>query len=539
MGGIAGIFRRDGLPADRSLIVRQSERLGDRGPDDGAVYVEGELGLAHRRSDAEGRGHQPHWDEENRIAVALDADLRGLGELAAKLRERGHRVREDHPADVVLAAFREWGDAFAERLEGAFAVVVLDRAERRLLLARDALGVRPLYFASNERRFAFSSELRALLADPGVARVLDPEAVAAWFDWGFVPEPQTLLRDVWVLSPGHVLVVDAEGTRARRFWQPAARAGSAEQLAADLRRALVEAAERAHEGAELVAMSGGRGSSALLAASPLPSLGLAGFDPDDRREALRFSSELSRPHAEMLDEATPITRARRSVAAVDTPIGDPWLLPQLALGSALRASGRVAGPVLSGHGYAEVGGNAAPLSRLPSPLTEGLARLEPAEPGTIARLSAHIFPILDRVAVEAQRPLRPAFVSKDTVELALALRGANVDAPVALPERVRLQPPRRSAGALAAWMRGPINQWMEELLFGRPGGSSGFFDAQRLRWWWYQHQLRLADRSPELWRAAVFEHWYRTEIEGERQDDAHRRRRRRRKTEPSLRGRPR
>lgn len=549
MGGIVGVIGRTGL-ADRAVLVRQTELLLNRGPDDGAVYVSGPFGLGYRRVDAEGLAHQPCWDEEGRIGVVIDADLEGLGDLAAGLSARGHRLRAVDPPSVLVAAYREWGDGCVDHLSGSFALAILDRAAGHLLLARDRVGARPLYYHSGPRRFGFASELRALLGDPGVPRVLDPGPVLAWFRLGFVPEPMTLLRDVRAVEPGEVLLVERDRIRSRRYWSPGDVSVGPEWAVAHLRERLEAAAVRSSRDRAQVALSGGRISTSLAAwialrRGPVRTVSVSGLDGFDTVAAREVSRELGFEHREVALVREPVDALGTALEAMDLPFSDPFFVNQIGLARALsrpdpaERSELVRRAVLLGIGAHEILGErplrvAAAFALSPAflagPAALEAASLEPEAIPLATRLSSVALRYADRASTIAQRPVRAALVDPDVLEAVAALRG---DQPGwdrisrgLVPGRLAAEAHRRAAPPLTPWMRGAVNALVEGLLFERPGGASGLLDTRRLRRWWYAHQLGFSDRAMEIWQSVVFEHWYRSVVVGEGFDPAPRRRRR-------------
>ena len=526
MAGIVGTFRAPGQgEADRTLLVRQTELLAARGPDDGAVYLEGPYGLGHRRLDAEGTGHQPHWDEESRVAVLVDADLLNREALAQTLASKGHRLGSDEPAEVILAAYREWGDSFLERLEGTYALAVLDRKARSLFLARDPSGGRPLFYHRDRRRFTFASNLATLVADPATPRTLDPDAVVTWFSIGYVPAPDSLLKEVRSVVPGEALLVTEEGVRSRRRGEAASLALAPEARLSALRSRLEEASTAAARGATGLALSGGRVSSALLAwiagaDLDLPALHLVGFDPEDRRAARRLVGERGWTPRELRTRGAPLSLLRDAVGAMELPVADPWFVTQYALGRALRGSHSVEGPIVTGHGGREMTAETSTRSGLDAlrrELSESPAGRAAAHRAAEASLPERAIglagPVVDALGVVAERAIRAPMLSPSVLEL----RGARPDpgrptwarlARGSVPGPVAAAPGRRLGPPLAAWLRGPAQRWAEEELFG-PEEGSAMVDRGRLRRWWYGLQLRVQDRSEALWRALVFEAWYR------------------------------
>jgi asparagine synthase (glutamine-hydrolysing) len=224
MCGIAGIFRRDGTPVDRRTLLAATRVLAHRGPDGEGTWLEGHVGLGHRRlaiRDLSDAGRQPMWSASGRVVATYNGEIYNYEELARELeRERGIVLRSRCDAELIPNGYEAWGDGVFDRLEGMFAVGLWDTKEQRLVLARDGVGIKPLYVADNGRIVRFASEVKSFQADPEFVRVLEPSALHAYLAQGYVAPDRTLLRDVAQLPPGTVRTYDRDGRRERRFWQP-------------------------------------------------------------------------------------------------------------------------------------------------------------------------------------------------------------------------------------------------------------------------------------------------------------------------------
>ena len=173
MCGINGVFHYAGGCADPELVRRQAELIRHRGPDDEGLWHEGPVALAHRRLsivDLSPGGHQPMPNEDASLWVTYNGELYNWPEVKGTLAARGHRFRGASDTEMLLHLYEEHGDAMVVHLRGMFALGLYDRGRRRLLLARDRLGKKPLFYHDNGRRIVFASELKALLLDPSVPR---------------------------------------------------------------------------------------------------------------------------------------------------------------------------------------------------------------------------------------------------------------------------------------------------------------------------------------------------------------------------------
>ena len=202
-------------------LDHMTDAMSHRGPDDRGVYVEAGVAIGARRLsiiDVEG-GHQPFSNEDHRIWAAQNGELYNHNELRSELEGRGHRFASRCDTEILPHLYEEHGVAFAERLRGKFGIVVWDGRRRRCVVARDRLGIKPMYWAQVGDLVVFASELKSLLASGLVQPELDLEAIDAYLALGFVPGPRTPLRGVFKLMPAHRLVIDPAGVRVERYWE--------------------------------------------------------------------------------------------------------------------------------------------------------------------------------------------------------------------------------------------------------------------------------------------------------------------------------
>jgi asparagine synthase (glutamine-hydrolysing) len=194
--------------------------LSHRGPDAEGYLLERGGALGHRRLsiiDVSG-GDQPIFNEDRTKAVVFNGEIYNFQELSVELEMRGHRFATRSDTEVIVHAWEEFGDACISRLRGMFAVALWDRRNRRLLLARDRIGKKPLYYAHDSRRLLFSSELKALTMDPLIKRILDLEALDDYLSFGAVPAPKTIYRGIQQLPAAHYLVWQAGQVRITEYW---------------------------------------------------------------------------------------------------------------------------------------------------------------------------------------------------------------------------------------------------------------------------------------------------------------------------------
>ena len=244
MCGICGDVDLLGAP-DEAPVRRMARALAHRGPDAEGFFVDGPAALGHRRLsilDIAG-GVQPMVREG--VALVFNGQAYEHDEVRERLRSRGHAFSTRSDTEVVLRAYLEWGERFVEELHGMFALALWDAPRRKLLLARDRLGKKPLYYALAQgaswtgapegaaTRAVFGSELKAFAAHGDVPRELDHEALAQYLAVEYVPAPRSIHRHVFKLPAGHVAVLDGRGFHLRRYWElpaPAASRISAEEI---------------------------------------------------------------------------------------------------------------------------------------------------------------------------------------------------------------------------------------------------------------------------------------------------------------------
>lgn len=393
MCGIAGLFcyrsiGREGEPASRETLARMVAPLRHRGPDDQGILTAGPLGLAHARLsilDLAG-GHQPIFNEDRSVAVVCNGEIYNHRELRAWLEGRGHIFATRSDTEVVAHLYEELGEGCVEALAGMFALAVADLRRRRLLLARDRAGKKPLFVADDGRRLAFASELKSLTAAGLVGREVDPDAVDLYLAYGYVPAPWTIFRGATKLPAGHLAVVTEIGPRVERYWDvqfaPPAEALStaqAEELTAELEGLLGQAVrDRLESDVPLGAfLSGGIDSgtvvSLMSAAMDQPvrthTVGFSDRTFDEREDAAAVARALGSDHAEYEVRPDLADVLPRIGWHLDEPFADPSAVPTWYVSRETRRRVTVA---LSGDGGDEL--FAGYPGRYGMPLWEARAR---------------------------------------------------------------------------------------------------------------------------------------------------------------------
>nr|XP_061807095.1 asparagine synthetase [glutamine-hydrolyzing] 1-like [Nerophis lumbriciformis] len=364
MCGIVGVFHFDARrPVDVDLLVRQTDAIAHRGPDDGGVYAEAGVGLGHRRLsiiDVDG-GQQPMWDLEGRIGVVFNGEIYNYRELKKQLESKGHQFVTNSDTEVILGAYREWGAACVDRFVGMFALAVHDRKSRTLFLARDRLGKKPLYYYRDGERIVFASEMKAILVDRTISRSLEPTAALDFYAYNYVPGPQTILQRFFKLPAGHSMFITRDDVRVARYWDvdfsgPIAD-GSVDRHSETLLEELEDAVRlRLRSDVPLGAfLSGGVDSSLIVALmsrqldTPVKTntIGFSEAGYDERGYAQETAGLYETDHSEHLIEADAASIVEDLSWFYDEPFGDSSAVPTYYLCEATRKKVTVA---LSGDG---------------------------------------------------------------------------------------------------------------------------------------------------------------------------------------------
>jgi asparagine synthase (glutamine-hydrolysing) len=221
MCGIAGFTTFTGPRGDElPRLARMMDALAHRGPDGQGVYHDPAVALGHRRLsiiDVAG-GAQPMASPDGRYHIAYNGEVYNYLELRRTLQDRGHTFRTQSDTEVLLACFLADGPAALQKIDGMFAFAIWDRRERELFLARDRIGIKPLYFATRGPDLLFASELKALLAHGDISRELSPPSVSKYFSFGYIPAPHTIFAAVHKLEPGTFLTFSAKGLSKSIYW---------------------------------------------------------------------------------------------------------------------------------------------------------------------------------------------------------------------------------------------------------------------------------------------------------------------------------
>lgn len=363
MCGIAGIYNyKNDQPINETVLRRMTGALAHRGPDDEGFHVAGPIGLGHRRLsiiDVTG-GRQPVFNEDATVAVILNGEIYNYRELAKLVESRGHRLRTQSDTETIVHLYEEFGEACVEHLHGMFAFALWDSRQQKLLLARDRIGKKPLYFADVSGALIFGSELKALLEHPQMSREVYPLAVADYFSYQFVPAPKTIYRHARKLRAGHCLIVTPNGATERQYWdidfsqtEQRSEAEWCEMLLDEFRSAVD--ARLIGEVPLGAFLSAGVDSSAVAAMmsrvnSRQVITATVGFDEEkfsEAGDARAFAESLNAEHHERIVTPDAVSVIEKLAWHFDEPFADASAIPTFYVSQAAREFVTVA---LSGDG---------------------------------------------------------------------------------------------------------------------------------------------------------------------------------------------
>ena len=368
MCGIAGIVcaHPDRRP-DAALLTRMTDRLRHRGPDDSGAVVRGPAALGMRRLkiiDLE-TGQQPMTGEDQRAWVVFNGEIYNYRELTERQRARGHTFRTRSDTEVIVHGYEDLGSGVLGELDGMFAIAVWDEYTRTLLLARDRVGIKPLYYAVLPDQLVFASEIKALLEHPGVDRTLDIPSVSRYLAYEYVPAPHAIFRTIRKLPAGHWLTYTDGRVKVEPYWNLQFSRGAkiTEAEAVERLRAALDIAVRRHLISDVplgMFLSGGIDSATVAAVAAahvsgrLQTFSIGFTDPsfDESGHARRVAQAVgSDHHEEILDARAALELVERLPDLVDEPLGDASILPTYLLSRFARRSVTVA---LSGDGGDEL-----------------------------------------------------------------------------------------------------------------------------------------------------------------------------------------
>jgi asparagine synthase (glutamine-hydrolysing) len=366
--GFVAVVGRDGKPVVRADLERMRDVVAHRGPDDAGLYLDGPVGLGHRRLsilDISSAGRQPISNEDETVWLVFNGEIYNFVELAAVLQRRGHRFRSHTDSEVIVHLYEDVGTRCVEYLCGMFAFVIWDARQQQLFGARDRTGMKPFHYYNDRRRFICASEIKSILADDSVPRVAQPEYFADYLYAGYSLDAKTPFRDIHQLLPGHLLTLRNGQLRTEKYWDVVHDyefGRSHEQITEELRSLLDESIQiHCRSDASLGShLSGGLDSSTVVSFAArhrerLPTFSIR-FEGHPYFDETAFAKALARHVGVEYFEASPSSSDLRTLL--------PALLWHLEVpmptsgGFAYYASAQLAAQhakvVLTGHGGDEV-----------------------------------------------------------------------------------------------------------------------------------------------------------------------------------------
>ncbi|SFH82974.1 asparagine synthase (glutamine-hydrolyzing) [Planctomicrobium piriforme] len=379
MCGIAGaVWSRPEDAVDRNTLTRMTTAIQHRGPDDygllfssdleGGQAVSAQCGLGHRRLSIIdlGGGHQPLGNEDGTVWTVFNGEIYNYRELREELIARGHKLATSSDTEVIVHLYEELGPRCVEKMRGMFAFAVWDQRRGRLLLARDRMGQKPLFYRQDGSRLLFGSELKAILQVPGLPREVDPRSIDLFLTYQYVPHPHTIFKGYHKLPPAHVAVFEQGELTVSRYWEPpyAEPAGpplSPEKWRQELRATLTESVRlRMRSDVPVGAFLSGGIDSTIIAGlmqsqSERPihtfSIGFPIKEFDERSFARQAAEHLKTDHHEYLVEPSALGMLPKLIWHYDEPFGDSSAIPTMYLSEVTRQVVKVA---LSGDGGDEL-----------------------------------------------------------------------------------------------------------------------------------------------------------------------------------------
>jgi asparagine synthase (glutamine-hydrolysing) len=366
MCGICGVVSfQPNVPLDRSILLRMNASLRHRGPDDEGYYDDDQASLAMRRLSIIDlhTGQQPISNESGDIWVVYNGEIYNFQQVRATLEQRGHVFKTQTDTEIIVHAYEEYGDECVIHFNGVFAIALWDARERRLFLARDRLGIKPLYYWSSADKLVFGSELKALIIHPDVPRRVALPALDLFLTLEYIPAPRTIYEGVFKLLPGHLLVVEQGKLKLTQYWDvPDQPISQSEAECGEILSGLIKESVRLRLISDVALgafLSGGIDSSTIVgymsqsATEPVRTFSI-GFE-DDTYNELPYAAAVAKHfgtkhHAEVLkSDHTDLTE--QLVAHFDEPFADTSIFPTFLVS---KLASREVKVVLSGDGGDEL-----------------------------------------------------------------------------------------------------------------------------------------------------------------------------------------
>jgi len=350
---------------NQELIKSMSKVLEHRGPDGKGHYTNKGISLGHRRLsiiDLSSAGKQPMTNENETIWITYNGEIYNFQELRKILEDKGHRFKSNTDTEVLVHGYEEWGEQVVEKLNGMFAFAIWDDVQKKLFLARDHLGIKPLYYYWNGKEFVFASEIKAILQEPSIPRIVNRTAANKYFSLRYIPGEDTLFAGIKKLLPGHTAILQKNNLTIRQFWdlpipQNKYQGKNVKNLLEDsVKRRLVADVPVG------VYLSGGIDSASLvglaskLKSEPIKTFSV-GFNYNDKVDELQKAGKIAQhfqtDHHEIVVEGSIKELLPKIIWKLDMPHGDPVVVPMFRLSELASQKVKV---VLSGEGADELFG---------------------------------------------------------------------------------------------------------------------------------------------------------------------------------------
>ncbi|MEZ4526971.1 MAG: asparagine synthase (glutamine-hydrolyzing) [Desulfobacterales bacterium] len=364
MCGICGIYHRDSQPVERNHVETMNSMMLHRGPDGEGIHTDTCIGLGHRRLsiiDLEA-GKQPMSNADGSIQVVFNGEIYNFLELKKILEAKGFRFRTRSDTESIIYAYEQWGESFAEKLRGMFAIALWDARKQKLILLRDRVGKKPLYYFCDQNCLIFASELKALTAIPGIPKEMDFHALDAYLSFGYVPSPMSIFRHIRKLPPAHLAVCTSEKFSIRPYWELDMNHSTDPEdentVAEELKAIFDESVKlRLMSDVPLGAfLSGGVDSSAVVASMSLlmgkepvktASIGFSEKKFDELAYARMVAKQYHTDHTEFVVKPDALSVLEKIVWHLDEPFADASAIPTYYVSQMARRKVTVA---LSGDG---------------------------------------------------------------------------------------------------------------------------------------------------------------------------------------------
>jgi asparagine synthase (glutamine-hydrolysing) len=368
MCGICGVYLHDNRSEiNPGILKRMCDTIYHRGPDDEGIYHNDQVFLGSRRLsiiDLE-YGHQPMTNEDKSIWLVFNGEIYNYPEIRERLIQKGHALQTNSDTEVIIHAYEEYGEGCAAELNGMFAFALWDDKRKQLLIARDRVGIKPLYYTDQGGRFIFGSELKAICAVPGLRLEIDPAAVDQFLTLEYIPGPKTIYKNVHKLLPGHFMTIRAGHTRIACYWDiPQTPINNREEVCVEIVRGLLKESVKMQMISDVplgAFLSGGIDSSAVVAlmtqasSDPIRTFAI-GFEDDSYNEvsyARRIARQFKTIHHEEVIKPDIVQLMDQLVAQFDEPFADSSIFPTYLVSKIAAQHVKV---VLSGDGGDEVFG---------------------------------------------------------------------------------------------------------------------------------------------------------------------------------------